>query len=128
MGDLRRGAAPIRVLLVEDDPRIASFMTKGLRAKGYEVEWVTTGAAGISRLEAGGVDVHLLDLGLPDVDGLDVLRALRERGVDVPVIVITARTDPRDREEAAALGAARYLTKPFALADLLSALQDCAGG
>lgn len=128
MGDLGPGPAPTRVLLVEDDPRIASFMTKGLRAKGYEVEWVTTGAAGIARLEAGGVDVHLLDLGLPDMDGLEVLRILRERGIDVPVIISTARTDHRDRDLAAALGAARYLTKPFALADLFRAVQDCAGG
>jgi len=108
------------VLLVEDDPKIASFIQKGLRREGFEVDWVETGAEAIARLDEGGVDVNLLDLGLPDIDGLDVLRELRDRGIDVPVIVITGRSDPRDRAIALSLGVRAYLTKPFRWADLLA--------
>jgi two-component system response regulator QseB len=79
----------------------------------------------IARIEAGGVDLLLLDLGLPDIDGLDVLRVLRTRGLAVPVIVITARSDPRDREAALELGARAYLTKPFAWAGVWAAVRRC---
>jgi DNA-binding response OmpR family regulator len=111
------------VLLVEDDPKIASFLNKGLRHEGFHVDWVTTGEEAISRLEDGGVDLQLLDLGLPDVDGLEVLRELRERGMDLPVIVVTGRTDPRDQATALSLGVSAYLTKPFPWTELLAAVR-----
>jgi DNA-binding response OmpR family regulator len=69
------------------------------------------------------VDVLVLDLGLPDIDGLEVLRQARERGVDVPVIVVTGRSDPRDRATALSLGVGVYLTKPFRWTDLLGAVR-----
>ena len=78
-------------------------------------------------MAAGGVAVQVLDLGLPDMDGLDVLRALRERGDDVPVIIVTARNDVRDRETAMRLGIVAYLRKPFALRELLDAVRASAG-
>jgi two-component system copper resistance phosphate regulon response regulator CusR len=115
------------VLLVEDDPKIASFLNKGLRREGFHVDWVTTGEEAISRLEDGGVDLQLLDLGLPDIDGLEVLRELRKRGMDLPVIVVTARTDPRDRATALSLGVSAYLTKPFPWTELLAAVRDALG-
>jgi two-component system response regulator QseB len=108
------------VLVVEDDPLIASFIRKALARQGHDVEWVTTGNAALERVAAGGVDLQLLDLGLPDIDGLDVLRRLQERGERVPVIIITSRSDPADRAIAQELGVDAYLTKPFPLANLLA--------
>jgi DNA-binding response OmpR family regulator len=120
----RRITPSATILLVEDDPKIASFLKKGLQHEGFHVDWVTSGEKAISRLEDGGVDLQLLDLGLPDVDGLEVLRELRRRGMDVPVIVVTGRTDPRDRATALSLGVSAYLTKPFPWTQLLSAVRE----
>jgi two-component system response regulator QseB len=119
--------AAATVLIVEDDPKIESFLERGLRREGFRVEWVTTGAEAIARLDGSRVNVQLLDLGLPDIDGLEVLRVMRERGVDVPVIIITGRSDPRDRGTALSLGVTAYLTKPFRWADLLTAVRDAVG-
>jgi DNA-binding response OmpR family regulator len=116
----------LRILVVEDDRRIAAMLDKGLRAKSHQVEIASTGVAALDQLAAGDIDVLLLDLGLPDLDGLDVLRRLAERGSPVPVIVITARSDPTDREAAIELGVAAYLTKPFAWSDLWQAIEACA--
>lgn len=108
------------LLVVEDDPRIAAVLVKGLRKQGFEADWVTSGGEALERCRAGSVGLLLLDLGLPDIDGLDVLRALAD---DMPpVIVITARSDPRDRATALELGAAAYFTKPFTWADIWSAV------
>ena len=74
----------LRVLVVEDDPKIASMLAKGLRAKRIEVETVTTGLDALARVERGGVEVALLDLGLPDMDGLEVLRRVRATGNSLP--------------------------------------------
>jgi two-component system response regulator QseB len=114
-----------KVLVVEDDPRIASMMAKGLRAKGLEVETVATGADALERVGGGGIDLQLLDLGLPDMDGLEVLERLRERGTGIPVIVITARSDPSHREAAVGFGVADYLIKPFGWEQLWAAIERC---
>lgn len=111
------------VLLVEDDPLIASFVVKALGKWGYDAEWVVKGQDALARVAEGGVDLQLLDLGLPDIDGLEVLRTLRERGSGVPVIVVTSRTDPKDKATALALGVDDYLMKPFALTALLEAVR-----
>jgi len=108
------------VLIVEDDPLIASFIRKALARHGYEIEWVQSGKAALDRLDETGVDLQLLDLGLPDIDGLEVLRQLKERGDQIPVIVITSRSDPADRAIAEGLGVNAYLTKPFPLAELIA--------
>lgn len=105
------------LLIVEDEDRIASFLVKGLTRSGYSVEHVASGAAGIERLATGTYDLVLLDLGLPDVDGLEVLRRVRSRGVTVPVIILTGRAD--DREEGLRLGADDFLVKPLPFARLL---------
>jgi two-component system response regulator QseB len=117
--------APIRVLVIEDDPRIAGMLAKGLSGRSYEVHCVSNGMAALERLEAGGIDVQLLDLGLPDIDGLEVLRRQRAAGITVPVVVVTARSDPRDRAAALELGAHEYLLKPFAWASVWSAIGRC---
>jgi DNA-binding response OmpR family regulator len=111
------------VLLVEDDPKIAAILTKGLRREGLQLDWVGTGREAVARLDRGGVDVLLLDLGLPDIDGLEVLGMMRERGMDIPVIVVTGRSDTRDRAIAMSLGVQAYLTKPFAWAELLASVR-----
>lgn len=112
---------------MEDDPRIASFVVKSLTALRFTVEWVTTGTEALNRMEQGHIGVQILDLGLPDLDGLDVLRMLRDRGSTVPTIVITARADPAHRTTAIQLGAAEYLRKPFPLQDLIAAVRHCVG-
>ncbi len=106
------------ILVVEDEARIAAFLVKALRAQGYAVEHVLTGGEALDRLT--GLDrwsLVLLDLGLPDMDGLDVLRALRDRGSTLPLIVITARAAERD--DVLSHGADDFVTKPLSLKYLL---------
>jgi DNA-binding response OmpR family regulator len=107
----------MRLLVVEDEPRIASFLIKGLTRRGYDVVHASDGATGLSLATGGGIDLVLLDLGLPDIDGLDVLREVRERGHSLPVIVLTARE--QDRAAGLRAGADRYLVKPVAFSRLL---------
>ena len=110
----------MRVLLVEDDEPVAQSLRRGLLRYGFEVEWVTTGGAALSHSEP--YDVVLLDLGLPDTDGLDVCRALRERG-DVPIIVISARSDETDRVVGLELGADDYVSKPFGVREVIARIR-----
>jgi DNA-binding response OmpR family regulator len=110
----------MRVLIVEDEPRIADFLAKGLTRQGYDVQCAYTGSEALALADGERViDLVVLDLGLPDIDGLDVLRALRAGGSEVPVIVLTARTEEADRAEAVRLGAVEYLTKPLPFPDFL---------
>jgi two-component system, OmpR family, copper resistance phosphate regulon response regulator CusR len=117
----------MNVLIVEDEPRIADFLAKGLMRHGYDVQCAYTGSEALAR--TGGdddgppVDLVVLDLGLPDIDGLDVLRGLRANGSEVPVIVLTARTESSDRAEALRLGAVEYLTKPLPFPDFLGSVR-----
>jgi two-component system response regulator RegX3 len=109
----------VRVLLVEDDDAVAESLTRGLSRYGFEVEWVRTGAEAL-RAEVG--DVVLLDLGLPDVDGLDVCRELRARS-DVPIIVISARADETDRVVGLEIGADDYVSKPFGVREVIARIR-----
>lgn len=115
------------VLILEDDSLIAAFMEKALRKKGYEVERFDRGAPALERTASGPAGVLLLDLGLPDMDGLEVLRRIRASGSTLPVIVVTSRSDPGDRQEATTLGVHGYIVKPFPLADLLLAVEGSLG-
>ncbi|MEU5041531.1 response regulator transcription factor [Streptomyces griseorubiginosus] len=110
----------MRVLLVEDDEPVAQSLRRGLVRYGFEVEWVSTGAAALDH--AGPYDVVLLDLGLPDTDGLDVCKALRTRG-DVPIIVISARSDETDRVVGLELGADDYVSKPFGVREVIARIR-----
>ncbi|MEU6306486.1 response regulator transcription factor [Streptomyces chartreusis] len=110
----------MRVLLVEDDEPVAESLRRGLLRYGFEVAWVTTGGAALSHSDP--YDVVLLDLGLPDTDGLDVCRALRERG-DVPIIVISARSDETDRVVGLELGADDYVSKPFGVREVIARIR-----
>jgi DNA-binding response OmpR family regulator len=108
----------MKVLIVEDEERIASFLAAGLEAHGYAVDRAATGGEALARLREGTPDLIVLDLALPDIDGLDVLRRLREEHRRVPVIILTARADVHDLVDGLDLGADDYLTKPFAFDEL----------
>jgi two-component system, OmpR family, response regulator len=110
----------VKLLVVEDEERVASFLEKGLRAHGYTVEWVQYGQDALRRLMHPGISLVILDLGLPDLDGLDVLEGLRQRGLVVPVLVLSARGRVDDRVRGLNLGADDYLGKPFAFEELLA--------
>ncbi|WP_017587992.1 response regulator transcription factor [Nocardiopsis ganjiahuensis] len=109
-----------RVLIVEDEERIASFVQKGLTASGFTTTVVGTGAEAVDYAVTGGFDLMLLDLGLPDTDGFDVLRRVRSLGVDVPVVILTARDGVRDTVTGLEIGADDYVTKPFRFEELLA--------
>ena len=113
-----RGAAP-SVLVVEDDPGIAEPLMRGLERAGYAVRAAVTGSQALS---AAPADVVLLDLGLPDADGLDICRRLAARGGSA-ILVVTARGDESDRVAALDEGADDYLVKPFGLAELLARIR-----
>lgn len=109
-----------RLLVVEDDPAIAQPLVRSLERQGYEVTAVLGGRAAIDAVAAGGVDLVLLDLSLPDLDGLDVCRQLRERAADVPIVILTARAEEVDVVVGLDAGADDYVTKPFRLAELMA--------
>jgi DNA-binding response OmpR family regulator len=113
----------LRLLVIEDEPEIVSFLRKGLLAEGYQVEEAATGAEGLVRAARGGVDLVVLDLGLPDMDGTEVLARLRASGNHVPVIVLTARDTPVQRVKGLDEGADDYLGKPFEFAELLARIR-----
>jgi DNA-binding response OmpR family regulator len=110
----------MRLLVVEDEARIASFIVKGLSDQGYRVDCVATGAEALVRSRDPALDLLILDLGLSDMDGLEVLQQLRGEGRRLPVIILTARGEIEDRVEGLDLGADDYLTKPFAFEELLA--------
>lgn len=111
----------MKVLVVEDEEKIASFIVKGLGGVGYETEHVATGAEAIRR--APDADVIVLDLGLPDLDGIDVIRRIREQDLETQVIVLTARAELADRVHGLEHGADDYLVKPFAFEELLARIR-----
>ncbi|WP_288816483.1 response regulator transcription factor [uncultured Varibaculum sp.] len=106
------------VLLVEDDPAISEPLARALGREGYEVRAHGTGRGALG--EIIGADLVILDLGLPDMDGLDVAREIRSQGSSVPILVLTARTDEVDMVVGLDAGADDYVTKPFRLAELLA--------
>jgi two-component system KDP operon response regulator KdpE len=110
------------VLLVEDEPQMRTFVRLALTAHGHRVLEVETGGEALQQAAAHTPDLILLDLGLPDMDGLDVTRRLRE-WTAVPVIVISARGQEREKVEALDAGADDYLTKPFGSAELMARIR-----
>jgi DNA-binding response OmpR family regulator len=109
-----------RVLVVEDDDGIALPLVRTLEREAYDVERVPSGTAGLDRVARGGIDLVVLDLGLPDLDGLDVCRQLRADGYVGGILILTARGGELDRVVGLDVGADDYLGKPFALAELLA--------
>ncbi|HMG21674.1 MAG TPA: response regulator transcription factor [Kofleriaceae bacterium] len=111
------------LLIVEDDPTLSASLARGLTEDGYAVDTVATGSAALQRLDRRDVDAVVLDLGLPDLDGAEVLVQLRGRGINAPVLVLTARDGVKARVDALELGADDYLVKPFEYAELLARLR-----
>ncbi|MRJ78193.1 response regulator [Aeromicrobium sp. SMF47] len=113
------------VLAVDDDRAILRTLTINLRARDYEVEWATDGRSALQVVDERMPDVIILDLGLPDLDGVEVLRRLRSFS-QVPVVVLSARHDSDDKVEALDAGADDYVTKPFDMAELLARVRAAA--
>jgi DNA-binding response OmpR family regulator len=113
----------MRILVVEDEPRIAADIRRGLEAANYAVETVADGNEAWFKGETEDYDAIVLDLGLPKLDGLSVLRRLREAGIATPVLVLTARDGWRDKVEGIDAGADDYLAKPFQMEELLARLR-----
>ena len=108
------------ILIVEDEQRIASFVSKGLRAEGHQTTVVPDGVAGLEEAMSGLYDLLVLDIGLPGLDGFEVLDTLRSQGSRLPVIVLTARDSVTDTVSALEGGADDYMPKPFRFAELLA--------
>jgi two-component system response regulator RegX3 len=113
----------VRILMVEDDRGVAVSLADGLTDAGFDVSHAPTGRAGLDAEANDEVDVVLLDLGLPDMDGLDVCRELRSRSSNVPIIMLTARSDEFDRVLGLELGADDYVTKPFSVRELVARIR-----
>ncbi|MDJ0896961.1 MAG: response regulator transcription factor [Alphaproteobacteria bacterium] len=113
----------MKVLLIEDDERVISFLDRGLRAEGFRVTLATTGAEGTKLGQAGDFDVIVLDLMLPDLHGYDVCQRLRVDKVATPILMLTAMDTLEDKVRGLRLGADDYLTKPFAFDELLARLE-----
>ena len=110
----------MRILLVEDDLSLGEGIRTALRRGAFAVDWVQDGASGLLALRGGGFDLVVLDLGLPRMDGIEVIRQLRAAGDAVPVLVLSARERPADRTLGLDVGADDYLGKPFDTAELLA--------
>jgi two-component system, OmpR family, copper resistance phosphate regulon response regulator CusR len=109
-----------RILLVEDESRISSFLEKGFQANGFVVTTAGTGDDGLALARMESFDLMILDLGLPDIDGLTVLDEFRKRHAAVPVIILTARDGVQDTVSGLEGGADDYVTKPFRFEELLA--------
>lgn len=107
------------ILVIEDEERIAAFIAKGLRAAGFTARTTGSGEEGVFMAVEEGADLIVLDVGLPDIDGFEVLERLRGQGVNTPVIMLTARTSVADRVAGLSGGADDYMPKPFSFEELL---------
>ncbi len=117
------GSAPARVLVVDDEPAILRFLRAGLGSQGYVVIEAETGGAALDAVRQKRADLVVLDLGLPDVDGLEVIRRIRDSGAMLPIIVLSSREDEKAKVMALDLGADDYVTKPFGVDELLARLR-----
>ncbi len=110
----------MRILLVEDDLSLGEGICAALRRGAFAVDWVQDGASGLAAVRDGEFDLAILDLGLPRMDGIDVIRQIRGLGHSVPILVLSARERPSDRTLGLDVGADDYLGKPFDTAELLA--------
>jgi two-component system, OmpR family, response regulator RegX3 len=108
------------ILIVEDEERIASFVDKGLRSSGFATAIAGDGESGLAMATSGRFDLVVLDLGLPDIDGIEVLKRMRGRGMTAPVVILTARDGVHSTVEGLEGGADDYVTKPFRLRELVA--------
>jgi len=116
-------AAPLKVLVVDDEPAIRRFLRTSLSAQGYNVVEAENGTGALDNLRRGALDVLVLDLGLPDIDGLDIIERLRGQGSAIPIVVLSSRADEAGKVKALDLGADDYVTKPFGIDELLARIR-----
>src|SRR6202521_5868590 len=115
-------AAPVRILVIDDEPPIRKLLRMGLTSQGYEVLDAPNGKIALELL-AKKPDLVILDLGLPDIDGLDLLRGIRQRQANLPIVVLSSRGDEAGKVAALDLGADDYVTKPFGMDELLARMR-----
>jgi two-component system KDP operon response regulator KdpE len=115
-------SSQLRVLVIDDEPPIRKLLRMGLMSQGYEILEASNGKAGLEQL-ASNPDLIVLDLGLPDIQGLDLLRTIRSRNESVPIVVLSSRGDEAGKVEALDLGADDYVTKPFGMGELLARMR-----
>ncbi|WP_415896557.1 response regulator [Neptuniibacter sp. QD72_48] len=113
----------MKLLLIEDDPLIGHGVSQAMTESNQNIEWIQQAAGALDLLKSGDYDALLLDLGLPDLDGFEILRQIRQAGLGIPVIIITARDGVDDRINGLDLGADDYLIKPFSIAELQARLR-----
>ena len=110
----------MRILVIEDEPRILAFLARGLEAEGFLVDGARDGAAGVRRASERRYDLVILDLLLPKLDGLSVLRTLQADRPELPVVIVSARSDLRTKLRGFGLGACDYVSKPFSFDELVA--------
>ncbi len=113
----------IKILVIEDDPVITDFLCTGLKYEGYEVTSRTAGKAGLDALQQTTFDLIILDVMLPDIDGFEVCRRIRDRGSDIPILILTVKKEISDRVKGLDSGADDYLTKHFSFDELLARIR-----
>jgi len=113
----------MRLLVVEDDSKIASFVVNGLKQSGYAVDHCADGEEGLARAQTVAYDAAVMDVMLPKLDGLSVVKELRDRGVKTPVLILSAKASVDDRVKGLQAGGDDYLTKPFAFSELAARIQ-----
>jgi DNA-binding response OmpR family regulator len=113
----------MQILVIEDEPRILAFLARGLEAEGFRVDAAGTGPKGLRQALASSYDAVILDLLLPGMDGLTVLREIQQRLPELPVVIVSARSDLPTKLRGFGLGASDYLAKPFALDELVARLR-----
>src|ERR1044071_6661217 len=110
----------MRILVIEDEPRILSFLARGLEAEGFSVDGAGDGKAGVERAVRGAYDLVILDLLLPKLDGFAVLQQLQNRLPELPIVIVSARSELETKLRGFDLGACDYLSKPFSFDELLA--------
>ena len=114
---------PLKILVVDDEPAIRRFLRTSLAAQGYEIVEAADGLTALETSQKSAFDILVLDLGLPHLDGFDLIKKLREHGSSVPIIVLSSRTDEAGKVRALDLGADDYVTKPFGVDELLARIR-----
>src|SRR6185436_4307554 len=111
------------ILVIEDEARITDFLSRGLSSTGYEVDIAENGAAAMDRIHSKDYELVVLDLGLPDMDGIEVLQNIRSRRENASILILSARDGVDDRVKGLEAGADDYMVKPFAFVELLARIR-----
>ena len=113
----------MKILIIEDEHKISSFLKKGLKSEGFTAEAANDGEEGLFMAQEGSFDLIILDIKLPKLDGISVCQKIRQKGMTVPIIMLTAKDEVDDRVRGLDAGADDYLTKPFSFAELLARIR-----